>query len=159
MLFMVIVIETMEVLLKLKCGEKEVEAEDLMTISDIFSVKLASGSVSKVRSLEQEDMCQYSGVTSGTWISKEEDPKNGLFRLHEYTPNPMGQEGHYVPSMYWKAQGQYSNCLGYISSSLGRTYVEWRGYGSLGLRPVISLSNVKLKLNGNVWKIVPNFDD
>ena len=126
-------------------GGKSVTASSTTTGASLFRVSsLSSGTITGIRSVSLADLT--GKTTSDTTFT---DKRTGLFTLQNYTTDKHNSGN------YWLA----SPNLGYGSYN-GVYFVDFKGsinyskYSTIGLRPVISISNVKLQLKGNVWKIV-----
>ena len=126
-------------------GESVVTASASTTGTSLFRVSsLVSGSVSGIRSVSLADLTGSTG--SGTSYI---DKRTGLFKLLEYVPDKHSLDCHYWLASPKQGYTQNLRVLYYNGTVKDSGY-----YGIYGLRPVISISNVKLQLKGNVWKIV-----
>ena len=126
-------------------GGTAVTAGSNTTGASLFRVSsLASGSVSGIRSVSLADLTGNNGSdTSFT------DKRTGLFTLQNYTPDTHNS------GYYWLASPNPSDGNGVRLVSCNG-YINYDSNGARGLRPVVSISNVKLELHGNVWQIVAN---
>ena len=125
-------------------GGTAVTASNTTTGASLFRVSsLASGSVSGIRSVSLADLTGDSG--SGTTFT---DSRTGLFILQNYTPDAHSS------AIYWLASPPLGNNIGVRNVYQNGSISINGAIGTNGLRPVISISNVKLQLKGNVWKIV-----
>ncbi len=104
----------------------------------LFKTDVKSGNVKGIRSVTFKDMDS---------IEDYKDKKKGLFKLSDYTPDA------HTSGYYWLVYPYPLNDsglrlvhpdggIGYLNDSI------------CGVRPVVSISGVKLKLNGHVWEIV-----
>ena len=123
-----------------------VTASNTTTGNDLFKALVASGTVT-VRSVNLKDIKNIT-TDSTDAITTTNDKKAGLFKLNDYTPDV-----HRLGD-YWLASPIGDDLIGslrYVTNSGG---ISSRGKLLLGLRPVITITGVKLQKNGNVWKIV-----
>ena len=121
-----------------------VTATNSTTGANLFRVSsLASGSVSGIRSVSLADLT--GKTTSDTSFT---DKRTGLFTLQNYTPDKHNN------GYYWLASPESHNSEFGLLFVYGNPEISNAIGGTLGLRPVVYISNVKLELNGNVWKIV-----
>lgn len=124
-----------------------VTASNTTTGNDLFKASVASGKVS-LRSVNLKDI---KNITTESYedITTANDKKVGLFKLNDYTPDVHNSGFYWLASPGGDSSGKlameyvYSN--GDISGSL--SYV-------MGMRPVVSITGVKLQKNGSVWQIV-----
>ena len=123
-----------------------VTASNTTTGNDLFKALVASGTVT-VRSVNLKDIKNIT-TDSTDAITTTNDKKAGLFKLNDYTPDV-----HRLGD-YWLASPIGDDLIGslrYVTNSGG---ISSRGKLLLGLRPVITITGVKLQKNGNVWQIV-----
>ena len=128
-------------------GGTAVTANNATTGASLFRVSsLASGTIPEggIRSVSLADLT--GGTGSDTSFT---DKRTGLFTLQNYTPDT------YSSGYYWLASPRPgdSSSLRRVDSNGGINY----GNGiAFGVRPVVSITGVTLRLNGNVWQIVAN---
>ncbi len=126
-------------------GESAVTASASTTGACLFRVSnLESGTISRIRSVNLEDLT--GKTTSDTTFT---DKRTGLFILKKYIPDVHNSGYYWLASPYPYSR---DNKMYYVYNSGGG--IDYTNYMVYGLRPVISISNVKLQLKGNVWKIV-----
>ena len=124
-------------------GGTAVTASNNITGASLFRVSsLASGSVSGIRSVSLADLT--GKTTSDTSFT---DKRTGLFTLQNYTPDKHNSGYYWLASPY-----SSNNYLVHLVNYSGSIYDYYDG--TYGLRPVVSISNVKLELHSNVWQIV-----
>lgn len=100
----------------------------------------------KVRSVTLGDIRGDNHSSDATSITSGTDKGPGLFKLNDYTPDA------YDTKWYWLASPNLSDdgrmCIvdyyGYIDSNLSNC---------LGLRPVVSMTGVKMEKRNGVWRI------
>ena len=142
-----------------------VTASSITTGTNLFRVSnLASGNVSGIRSVNLKDIkginddSNTSQITTSVDINgtNNADKRRGLFRLDKYTPDVHSTGYYLLASPHSRGYDNatytdYRNFIRFVGYE-GKFYAHFDG--TYGLRPVISISNVKLQLKGNVWKIV-----
>ena len=145
--------------IEIKNNGSVVTASSTTTAEDLFKASVASGSVIGMRSVNLKDIKGTNDDSNTTTITTSvningidnADKRKGLFRLDQYDPDIHGlnYSGH-----YWLASphGSYGKSFFYHVSYYGA--ISFSNDSDIGIRPVISISNVKLQLKGNVWKIV-----
>ena len=143
-------------------GGSVVTASGNTTGASLFRVSnLASGTIPTggIRSVTLKDIKGTNDDSNTTRITtsvdingtNNADKRKGLFRLDQYDPDKHSSSGYYWLASPCDVSGYGSNLR----------YIDYRGIIgytdfllAYGVRPVISISNVKLQLKGNVWKIV-----
>ena len=122
-------------------GEQAIEG-DTTTGGSLFTANIASGTIDVIRSVNLKDLTgNNKDITTFT------DARKGLFTLFYY-------------SLDYESSGYY-----FLASPNGTSTTRLRGVvynGNMqdvdnfafGLRPVVSISNVHMKLNGHVWEII-----
>lgn len=134
--------------LSVKNGDTVITAADTTTGKDLFKVSnLPSGTVSEIRSVTLGDIRKDDSSTDISPIISNTEQKIGLFKLDLYTPD-IHNKGDYLlaspnPSVYGQIYSVNYNGL-----------IGTAAIGVSGLRPVISITGVKLEKNEHVWQIV-----
>ena len=124
-----------------------VTASNTTTGNDLFKASVASGTVT-VRSVNLKDINNIT-TDSPNIITTSNDKKVGLFKLNDYTPD-VHSSGY-----YWLANHRADKDKDYYLYNVPSDGFVGVGYGfASGLRPVISITGVRLQKNGNVWQIV-----
>ena len=137
--------------IEIKKNGTAVTASSTTTAEDLFKTYVASGIVSGMRSLNLKDIkgiTDDSNVDAIRTTGAEADKRTGLFKLDDYI-----QDITTNPKIYWLSS-PYGSDSGILYSVDYDGSINGRNSSTCGLRPVISISNVKLQLKGNVWKIV-----
>lgn len=127
-------------------GKSAVNASSSTTGASLFRVSnLASGTipVGGIRSVSLADLTGSTGA--GVTFS---DKRTGLFILENYTKDT------HRSATYWLASPDPDDWYDVLSVYSSGSINKSGGDNARGVRPVISISNVKLELNGNVWQIV-----
>ncbi len=143
--------------IEVKNNGTAITASSTTTVNDLFEANIASGSVAGMRSVTLKDIKGTNDDSNTTTITTSvdingadnADKRKGLFRLDQYNPDKHSS------GRYWLA----SPTSTYSANRELRCVTAEGGFGDYysqtnGLRPIISISNVKLQLKGNVWKIV-----
>ncbi len=115
------------------------------TGDSLFTAKIASGTIDGIRSVNLKDL---TGKSSDDKSLK--DTKKGLFKLYEYTPDKHSRFSDYT----WLASpGPTFAPNNLLVVDADGSFTD--GYnGALGLRPVVTITEVNMKLNGHVWEII-----
>ncbi len=131
-------------------GKVAVASEE-PTGEELFEANIASGKIDGIRSVHLGDIkgSNTKDTETGT-ITSDSDKRPGLFTLQNYTPDK------HTTGYYWLASAYTSN----INSGVCLVNYDGSIYNSdhpaEGVRPVVSISNVHMKLRGHVWEIIDN---
>ena len=126
--------------------------EDANTTGEsLFTAKISSGTIKGIRSVHLGDIKGTNDETTGTnSITSDKDKKQGLFELGDYTPD-IHRSGS-----YWLASPNPSDDYGlrFVQTSGIIRDGDGNYTHEYGMRPVVSISDVHMKLNGHVWEII-----
>ena len=134
--------------IEIKKNGKEVKASENTTGEDLFEAKIANGSIKEIRSVHLGDIKgSNTKDTDKEQITSSSDKRQGLFILDNYTPE------HNTSYKYFRLASPYTYTNDSIWGVMNNGRITY-GSGCAGVRPVISISNVRMKLNGHVWEII-----
>ena len=134
--------------IEIKNGQTTVVASDTTTGKDLFRANIASGTITGIRSVNLEDI---TGKNDASVLSIAEE-KLGLFKLQQYTPDIHNTTNYWLASPYYSGYDRY---LYYVGGDGVMRREDGYNYGPYGVRPVISISGVKMiqEEGSYVWKI------
>ncbi len=134
--------------IEIKKNGTKVEASDTTTGEDLFEANIASGTIEEIRSVHLGDIkgSNTKDTETGT-ITSDSDKRPGLFTLQNYTPDK------HTTGYYWLAS-PYPSDANYVRSVNYNGNINYSHGNAHGVRPVVSISNVHMKLNGHVWEII-----
>ena len=126
----------------------EVNESEEKKAGDLFTANIVRGNITGIRSVHLGDIKGTNDENTSTdTITNTDDKKPGLFKLNDYKPDVHNSGLYWLasPIPYYSYDLRYVLYNGNITSSFSSTS---------GVRPVVSISGVKLKLNGHVWEFV-----
>ena len=125
-------------------GTEAVEG-DTTTGGSLFTDTKLESKITGIRSVNLKDLTGYNN-DSTTFT----EPRTGLFTLQNYKPDVHSSS---TSAYYWLASPNPSSTLGVRNVNYSGN-IDHYSYGSNGVRPVVSISNVHMRLNGHVWEII-----
>ncbi len=137
--------------IEIKNAGEIVEATDSTTGEDLFRTNIASGTVKDIRSINLEDIIGKNPSSDKLQINTEKS--KGLFILQNYTPDPHSSSNYWLASPFYNGYERY---LYYVDGSGGSTREDGYNAGPFGVRPIISISGVKMiqEEGSYIWKII-----
>ena len=134
--------------IEIRKNESAVTASSTTTAEDLFKANIASGIVERIRSVSLKDIKGTNDDSNTANITASTDKRIGLFKLNDYIYDITTKSKIYWLSSPYGSDSDILYSVDYDGS------INGRNSNACGLRPIISISNVKLQLKGNVWKIV-----
>ena len=127
-----------------------VQATDDTTGEDLFKTNIASGIVKDIRSITLKDIIKKDPTSSTDIITEE---KQGLFILQNYTPDPHNNSNYWLASPFYNGYERY---LYNVTNDGDVTREDGYNYGPFGIRPIISISGVKMiqEEGSYIWKVI-----